>query len=87
MEKKSTELPRELTPQSPDETKSERIGRRLVGLQRALLDLTPPLEWLRLSDYQIQPADVGRRLWEIVDARVAERQAEIEADAGEERDR
>lgn len=67
--------------------RAERVGRRLVGLQRAVMDLTPPMEWLGLLGYVVKTSDVDRQLWEIVEARVAERQAEIERDAGEERDR
>lgn len=51
------------------------------------MDLTPAMEWLGLLGYVVKTSDVNRQLWEIVEARVAERQAEIEVDAEEARDR
>jgi hypothetical protein len=43
-----------------------------------MMDLTPPMEWLGLMGYRIQPSDVGRTLSDIIQTRADERVAEIE---------
>jgi len=61
-----------------DSDKEARAERRLVGLQLALMDLSPPLEFLGLGTYVIEPCDVGLQVWDIIRRRADERITQIE---------
>jgi hypothetical protein len=83
MKRKPIKESQERTPDSAKDMREERIGLRLVGLSRAMIDLTPPLEFLGLLGYRIQPFDVGRTLSDIIQTRVDERAGEIERERDE----
>ncbi len=61
----------------------QRMADMRIGLQLALNDVIPPLEFLGLLGYEIQSSDVGRAFGEIIQKRVDERREAIELDAGE----
>ena len=64
--------------QASAETLEEIKGRRLVGLSRAQMELSPPLEWLGAEKRIIQPDDVGKTAFSIISELVEERYQEIE---------